>query len=35
MSGFAEGLAKEDGNNLIFNIKLSDGHVMLNDKVLN
>jgi len=31
----ANSLAKEDGNNFVFEIKLNDGKFSVNDKVIN
>ncbi|WP_373003113.1 DUF945 family protein [Sulfurimonas sp.] len=35
VTGMANSLAREDGNNLIFEIKLNDGRLSVNDKQLN
>ncbi len=35
VTGMANSLAKEDGNNLVFEIKLNDGKLSVNEQVLN
>ncbi|WP_294960781.1 DUF945 family protein [Sulfurimonas sp.] len=35
ITGMANSLAKEDGNNLVFEIKLNDGKLSVNDKAIN